>query len=425
MKFFSFGRRTPVLLVAAMALASAVPAVQALQAPTASGTTATPAEFVYAGLAYGTRASVASIVTSGESAPVGLGCTTTPGIHRTNTAANVNLAPALTSGTIDTTADTFASPVEAQTSATVQSVNLLSGLVTASLVKSESATLHGTSGFVLSSAGTTFTALKVLGIPISATVGPNTKIALPGFGYVILNEQIRTINASSASLTVNAIHLVITTTNTLKILPNTNLIVAHAMSGLKGPVAGTLDGVAYGTFARVGSVVVSGPSFQIFMPCLGTNGVVRVNSGVGVNVVGVLTSGTISNTAQGTVNATSDTGEMTSTVQSANLLSSLVQATVIKADAHAAKNGTSLSFSGAGSTFASLSVAGFPAINANVAANTQVTLTGLGTLYLHRVIVTPNSIEVVMIELVVTHSNIYGLAIGTDIRVAVAEASAH
>ncbi|MGI8613852.1 MAG: choice-of-anchor P family protein, partial [Nocardioidaceae bacterium] len=72
-----------------------------------------------------------------------------------------------------------------------------------------------------------------------------------------------------------------------------------------------------------------------------------------------------------------------------------------------------------------LNVNGHPAIGANVAANTQVKINGLGTLYLHRVIHRSNSIEIRMIELVVTQTNPRGLPIGSDIKVSVAEASAH
>lgn len=58
-------------------------------------------------------------------------------------------------------------------------------------------------------------------------------------------------------------------------------------------------------------------------------------------------------------------------------------------------------------------------------ANTKLHISGVGTLWLHRVIQKPNSIEVRMIELVVKHANTLGLPIGSDIQVSVAHASAH
>ena len=409
--------------IAAFAFVLVAPVIQVVTVPTASPTPAPSSPFIYSASASGSRVNVGSVVTSSGSFPVLLGCNTNAGIHLTNSGAGVNL-PGLNSGTIDTTADTLASPVEAKSSATIQNVNLLGGAVTASLITSDSATSHDSSGFATSGSGT-FTGLRVLGLPINAAVAPNTKITLPGLGYVILNQQTAAKNALSALLTVNGIEAVVTTTNTLGIAPNTILIVSHATTGLQGPTVGTLDGTAFGSSLKAGSVFLSGPSFVANQACLGTNGVVRTNSGAGVNVPGVLNTGTISNTDEGKVAAGSAAGEMTSTVQNVNLLKSIVQATVVKADAHAGKNGTALTFSDTGSTFASLTVAGFPAINANVAPNTSVPLAGLGTLYLHRIIHSPSSITVRMIEVVVTQSNSLGLAIGTDLQIAVAEASAH
>ena len=108
------------------------------------------------------------------------------------------------------------------------------------------------------------------------------------------------------------------------------------------------------------------------------------------------------------------------------MLSTLVQATAVKADAHASSSGGSPSFSDAGSSFGTLAVSGHPEVGVDVPPNTQVAIAGLGTLWLHRVIQGSNAIEVRMIELEVTVSgNALGLAVGTDVRVAVASASVH
>ena len=98
---------------------------------------------------------------------------------------------------------------------------------------------------------------------------------------------------------------------------------------------------------------------------------------------------------------------------------------MVKADAHASNSGGTLTFSDDGSMFVDLHVAGFPDIGDDVPPNTRLHIVGLGTLWLHRVIQTSNSIEVRMIEVIVTEANSFGIAIGTDIRVAVAEASVH
>jgi hypothetical protein len=54
-----------------------------------------------------------------------------------------------------------------------------------------------------------------------------------------------------------------------------------------------------------------------------------------------------------------------------------------------------------------------------------VDIAGLGTLWLHRVIQTKDSIEIRMVELQITQQNQYGIVIGTDLIIARAEASLH
>src|SRR5690348_276144 len=128
-KTHAFGLATAVVLAAGVFA----------QAPAAS---AKALETGYQGSAYGTQVNVDSVVRSGRSALSVLGCVSQPGVQKTNTAASVNAPPALTTGTIDTSAasQTTASGVAAVSASTVQAVSLLSGLVTASTVTSVSTT---------------------------------------------------------------------------------------------------------------------------------------------------------------------------------------------------------------------------------------------------------------------------------------------
>lgn len=404
--------RAALVAVASLALASAAPGLGA----TASATTTS--HYSYAGYAYGTLASVGSVVKSGASAPVTLGCTTDSNLHKTNTSAGLSLAPLATSGTVSTTADTYASPVQSKTTAATATVNLLKGVVKATAIKAASSTTRTTTGNSLSSNGTTLSSLVVAGKSVAANSAPNTRINLSGYGYLIVNEQVR----SASGLTVNGLHLFVTTTNSLGLPVGSTVTVSHAVSGLSGPVAGVLGGYAFGTKANAGTTAVSGPTFTVYLPCLGTGGTVRTNTGASATIGTVAKTGTIANTAKGTVTTTSATGETTSTVQTADILSGLVHATGIKADARGSSNGSTYSFSDTGSTFGSLTVKGHPEIGANVAANTTMTLPGVGTLYLHRVIRTTHNVRVTMIELVLTQS-VNGLTAGTDIRIGEASTS--
>jgi hypothetical protein len=393
---------------------------------TASPAAAATTETGFQGTAYGTQVNVGSVVTSGRSALAFLGCTSTPGVTRTNTAASVGVPGVLTTGTINTgtASETTASGVASTSSSTIEHASLLGGLVSATAVKSVSTTgrNNSTGAFSVSAAGTTFAGLSVAGVPISGTPAPNTKLTLPGVGYIILNQQTSHVRNGSADLTVTGLRVVVTLGTPLAPV-GTQIVVSSAESSLGGPVAGLLDGLAYGANANVGSTVIAGEQFPQPLYCLGTDGNTDTNSAVSVLVPGILTSGTVADTAEGSAGATQVSGEVTSTVQGLNLLSGLVRATVVKADVTASGKPPAL---GDHSSFAGLSVAGFPGIGDNVPPNTSVPLAGIGTLWLHKVTKTAQSITVVMLQLDVTVAgNPLGLGAGTQVNVAYAQIGVH
>jgi hypothetical protein len=143
------------------------------------------------------------------------------------------------------------------------------------------------------------------------------------------------------------------------------------------------------------------------------------NNIAGVSVPGVLSLGAITSSAKGSVEGPLATGSVSTKVAGANLLSSLVSATVIQGAVSITSDGSTANLSD-NSTFADLAVAGYPAIGANPAPNTRISIAGLGKLWLHRVIQTATSIEVRMIELEVDTENSLGLPVGADVRIACA-----
>lgn len=118
----------------------------------------------------------------------------------------VNVPGALSSEFLNsvTTGALSAGKSGAQSVATVGEVNLLGGLITASRVFAlASATSTGSS--VISDAnGSSFEGLQVNGVPMGDDVAPNTRVSLPGVGYVVLNEQVQ----DASGITVNMIHVV-------------------------------------------------------------------------------------------------------------------------------------------------------------------------------------------------------------------------
>src|SRR6266436_5387020 len=194
-------------------------ATPSLQPETSSG-------FQFTADAYGTYANVDRVIIAGKTAVSSLGACgiVSPPVHSQNTVVSADASPLFTTGVINTTADgtePVAGTLQAMATADVHDANLLitqlGGVITADEVKAVSTTTHDATGFHTSAEGSTFVNLVVAGIPIIGNPAPNTQINLLGFGHVVLNEQITKMKPTSASFTVNMIHVFITQANVLNI----------------------------------------------------------------------------------------------------------------------------------------------------------------------------------------------------------------
>jgi len=379
----------------------------------------------YAADAFGTRVQVGNLVTSDRTAPVALACTAQPTSQRTNNVVGVDLTPVGQTGVVETTAEALTlggGTTAARSTSTVHTVDLLGGLITADEVMAVSETQLGPGGFSVNAVGSGFVNLTVNGQAISANVAPNTKIMLSGLGYVILNEQRAKVQSSFGDLTVTMIKVVITQSNLLGIPVNSRIVVSVAHSrvqqpGFKCACEGPLIGFAFGSQVT-GSILSSGKTALVNLPCDGTEGNVLSKTVLTVEVSGLMSLGQVVNTAEGTVNLPSADGRTTSTVEAVDLLDGLVTADVITAVTEVSTMGGTPTTSTQGTSFANLHVSGHPEIDASVSANTQVHLSGVGTLWLRRVIQTSKSVEVRMIELIVEETNVYGIEVGTRVRIA-------
>jgi len=376
---------------------------------------------LYQGSSYGVQVSLNGTVQAGPTAQASLQQPCGTDIDNqtvTNTAAGVSLFPIVTGGATNTTAESFPTQ-SAEATADVVSVSLLGGLISAQELKAVSTTTLNSNGFQLSSAGTTFTNLVVAGVPILGTPAPNTQIPLAGLGYIVLNEQIPFTNNTEGQMTVNMLHVTINVQNPLGIPVGTDVVIGSASSGMVRAFApAVVTGSAYGTSVTLAGVLNSSPTAQVSLPCYGTAGQTLTSSVTGLNLAGVLSSGTVTDTGKSALTSPYSNGEMTTSVENLNLLSGLVTASVISGRVDTVINGYDGVFSSALGSFVGISVAGNPQITDDVPYNTTVDLAGLGTLYLKHIIrnyPNPNSIEIRMVELVVGESNSYGLPIGADV----------
>lgn len=409
------------LVLAASVVAAAAPSPAA--APVRDGALPAAEGFAYQVNAFGTRVTVDRAITSGPSAQVLVSCTSTADLHLKNAIDGIDLAPLVTTGPVSSLGDTFASPTQSVGTNDVAGLDMLKGLITADVLHSVSTTTQTDSGFQSTAKGSFFKGLTVAGKQIPDQVEPNTLIKLDGFGRVILNEQVAHVGKTWASFTINAIHLVVDQENPLGIAVNTSVVVADATSALAGPVVGTVGGAAFGSRVLIGGTLVSGPSYVVGLPCFGTDGTTLQGGGPGIAIPGVLDTGEIRTSAQGTLDQAQASGETAAAVDFADVTKGIVIATGIYADATATIDASGTVLSDGKSGFASLSVAGHPEIDASVPANTRVVIPDLGMLWLHRVVLTKTGVDVRMIELIVTKPNDRGLPIGSDIRVAAAHAT--
>src|SRR5713101_1142284 len=120
-----------------------------------------------------------------------------------------NVAASTTLGVV-TTGSIGPNTASAQSSATVENVNLLNGLVTAKLVVAMSSSTADGSTARSTAEGSTLIGLSINGsTPVDVTPSPNTTIPIPG-GAVILNEQtFEGDGVHTSALTVNMIHVVL------------------------------------------------------------------------------------------------------------------------------------------------------------------------------------------------------------------------
>jgi hypothetical protein len=376
----------------------------------------------YVGTAFGTSAFVGNTVLVGQTAPVTLGgtCgTSRQPLNITASTAGVNLPPIVSGGAANT--QVTSSPQSATATANTATISLLAGLISAQAIKAASeTTLQSNGTFQVSSAGSTFSNLVILGHVYNGSVPANTQINLPLIGYIVLNEQISTISNATANLTVNMIHIHITVLNILGLQVGTEIIVSSATSGMFSVYSpAILNGGSFGTQVT-GNLLASAPTAPVILPCLGTNGAVITNTLTGINLPTILNTGVVTDTGESDLTNDESSGKTTSMVAGLNLLNGLVTVNAMTGQVYTVVNDNIAVFTTAVDTFVGISVAGHPEITDNVAYNTNINLAGLGTLYLKRILHAPppaHSTEIRSLELVINQNNSYGLPIGLDLIV--------
>lgn len=192
-----------------------------------------------AGFAAGGTSQVSEVENRlGRAAAVYLPCEGTNGRVLSNTVESIDARSpegkvliAAETGRSTTMGEVTDAQTLAVTTSDLVNLNLLDGAITADRVTSVARAVVDSTGGTASADGSHFEGLELGGAPFAASPPPNTRVELPGIGYVILNEQNLQSGPTRASAKVVMLHVFIDAENNALGLPvGTELIVASARS---------------------------------------------------------------------------------------------------------------------------------------------------------------------------------------------------
>lgn len=407
------GRTALAAMTAAALAATVLPMVNAGPASAEA-----VASFSYGGDAYGSAATLGTLVNSGHVADLPM-CTLTVPASSSNSYAAVHLGTLGTIGAVSTHTGSHQSGATRSSQTTTQTAgfSLAGGLVQATAVSNVATTSFDGTRFSRT-ASTTFVGLKVAGITIPVVPLPNTAIAVPGVGSVTLNAQSTSTTYGARYITVNAVVLRVSATNLIG-MPGGKVVIGYASSSLGEPVQHIEDGLAYGTDVAVGTTLDSGRTAAAYMPCGGTAGGMRTVTTAALSVPGVLSTGAVTSTAMSTDSGSVSSAATTNEMASVSLLGGLVTADAVDTQSTATLTGGVITRSSAGTTIAHLTVLGQPV---TVSANAHIDIAGVGGLDIEKVVSTKTGVHVYGLQLTLSVAQ-GALGAGTVLTIGSANAS--
>ena len=359
---------------------------------------------------------------------------------KSNTVNSLNVGNhLLTSGVVtgSVKAGKTSSDAKETTTGSVAGLNLFNGLVTAQGVKSVANVDATTSNITVDETGSTFVNLRISGQSvINGLPAPNTTIALPGIGQIVLNKRSVAPNgAADRRITVEMIVITVNTANSFGLPINAKIVIAHASAGFtRSDFPVFLGGEAYAALANaaIGRDLQTriGKQADVFVPCDGTNNVVRSNNVASIDAGNALSLNSGHTTAVGGLTNDGPTAKTTSEIAFASLLKTtlvplgIIRTTGLKAISQTTlKNGVRVRSTN-GSTFGSIQIAG---VSLPVTVPPNFTITALKpllgiTIKLNEQIVpaaaSSDKLVVNMIKVTVnTHNALIDLPVGTVIIV--------
>ena len=384
----------------------------------AGSAAAATSSYAFVGSAYGSTAQVGSIARSGQTSLVS--ACNTGGYERNDHAAAVNLGLAGSVGAVSTKikgSSSHGNPTETST-ATTGSTRLLGGLVQAKTITTRAVASHDKSGYHLGGT-TTIADLRISGRRISSTTKPNQQVTIPGVATVALNVQSASVRDNLHQSAVAAIKITLLKENRLH-LPTGTIVVGHAVAGLHSPVHARPYGSAFATKANLATVVTSGATAPVYLPCGGTSGKPRVNNTAAAHIGAAVSVGAVSSSASSTDTTTATTATTQAKAARINLLGGLVTADAVTAKANAKLAKGKLSRTSTGTSVTRLKIHG-KSVSVSAKPNTKISIAGVGTVWLNRTITSGSAIQVYAIQIELSTARA-GLKAGAVIDIAGARA---
>ena len=308
----------------------------------------------------------------------------------------------------------------------VERPNLFNGRIQAKRAKAVANVVATTADIDTDAEGTGFVGLRINGQPISDSVAPNTNVALPGIGTVIVKRVKRDGNSTFQVITVEALVVKVEEENNFDLPVGSEIIVGHARAGYSRTVPEVVfGGSAYAAEGntKIGERLASkiGKAAAVYIGCEGTAGKTNTNNIEELDVEKVMAFGSGKTTAFGGNTSTGRVAKATAKVEDVSLLIGAVTADAVTAVAQETiKNGVKTR-SAKGSGFVGLKVNGV-SMPVPTPPNTVVQLPKFGRVVLNEQKIPPaGSSEPTRVNgmvIIITKPNALNLAVGSRIVVA-------
>lgn len=382
---------------------------------------------VLSGSAYGlaiTATSGAANLSAGPIGEVTTDCNPDP-TNQENTHLGVNLFHGLLNSTTIKDDLTFAHSDYTSTaiaSSTIANVtigrSLLGPLVEINGLHAEAHSTAKIGTATSDTAHSSFDALRIAGVNLPLNIPPNTHIALPTLGSIVLNEQItQNINPINSYAVVNMVDITLGLGNVLNAPVGTHIIIGHAVSldsavsvlaGLHSHASGLYTTLLVKKLASI----QLGPIPDTEIGCTGgTNSA----TGLDLSVPLLVNSGIAQTTATGSVNGSNVTASSSEKITNLNILNGRIRVKSLQETAQAVFNGTG------GAQNCELNMqelnANGSTVQPEAGKNVRVNLPGLGYLIINEQVPTSYTIgcAVNALDIYVTTPNTFQLAVGLHI----------